>query len=289
VSVVAAGTIGAALDAAAASLARAGVDSPRLDARVLLAHALGEPPDAIRLRAGAALAPAARARFDALLARRAAREPVAYIVGHKEFWSLRFAVSPAVLIPRPDSETLIEAALALFPARDARLRVADLGTGSGCLLLAFLHERPRATGVGIDASAAALAIAAANAAALGLAARAAFRHADWADGVGERFELVLCNPPYIPQSEIAGLAPDVRDHEPGTALAAGADGLDAFRVLARCLPAALAADGMALIEVGAGQADQAESCLIRSGLRAVSRRRDLAGVERCLILGRHAR
>jgi release factor glutamine methyltransferase len=277
--------IGAALAAATECLRQAGVDSPRLDARVLLAHVLGEAPEALSVHARAPLDAAARARFDAAIARRARREPVAYIVGHKEFWSLRFAVSPAVLIPRPDSETLIEAALALFPERDRALRVLDLGTGSGCLLLSVLHERPRATGVGIDASAAAVAVARVNAAELGLAARAELRHADWADGIAERFDLVLCNPPYIPSDEISGLAPDVRDHEPHTALAAGADGLNAFRALASLVPRAVTANGMAVFEVGAGQADRAESCLIRSGLHPIVRRRDLAGIERCVVLG----
>jgi release factor glutamine methyltransferase len=242
------------------------------------------------VHASTALDARARERFAAALARRERREPVAYIVGAKEFWSLSFAVSPAVLIPRPDSETLIEAALGLFPDRAQALRVLDLGTGSGCLLLSFLPERPHATGVGIDASAAALALAAANAAALGLAGRATFCLADWAkldrgEELAGGFDLVLCNPPYIPSADIAGLAPEVRDHEPHTALAAGEDGLDAFRVLGAVVPALLTASGMAVCEIGAGQADQAESCLICSGLRAIARRRDLAGIERALILG----
>lgn len=283
-------TIGGALAAAASLLARAQVDSPRLDARVLLAHVLGTPPEAISVHARTPLEAGARARFAAAVARRERHEPVAYIVGHKEFWSLRFAVSPAVLIPRPDSETLIEAALALFPAPARALRVLDLGTGSGCLLLSFLHQRPGATGVGIDASPAALAVAAANAAALGLAGRATFRKGDWSrpdwpGGPAERFDLVLCNPPYIPVVDIAGLAPDVREHEPHAALAAGADGLDAYRALGIQVPGALTASGMAVFEVGAGQADAAETCLIRSGLRAIGRRRDLAGIERCLVFG----
>ncbi len=284
-------TTGAALAAAAAQLAQAGVDSPRLDARVLLAHVLGAAPEAIAARPQAPLDAAARARFAAAVARRAAREPVAYIVGAKEFWSLRFAVSPAVLIPRPDSESLIEAALDLFPDREGALRVLDLGTGSGCLLLSVLHERPNATGLGIDASEAALAVASTNAAALGLAGRALFRQADWDDsGAWEatraaRFDLVLCNPPYIRSGDIAGLAQEVREHEPHRALAGGADGLAAFRALGARLPPVLAPGARVLFEVGAGQADMAESCLIRSGLRAIARRRDLAGIERCLILG----
>jgi release factor glutamine methyltransferase len=285
------GTIGAALAAAALRLAAAGVDTPRLDARVLLAHVLGEAPEGLSVHARGRLDAAAAARFAAALARRERREPVAYIVGAKEFWSLRFAVSSAALIPRPDSETLIEAALGLFPDRAQALRVLDLGTGTGCLLLSFLHERPQARGVGMDASTAALALAAENAAALGLAGRATFCAGDWAKPVwggdlAGGFDLVLCNPPYIPSADIAELAPEVRDHEPHAALAAGEDGLDAFRVLRAVVPTLLTASGMAVFEVGAGQSDAAESCLICSSLQPIARRRDLAGIERALILGR---
>ena len=179
----------------AALLRAAGIDNPRLDARLLLAHALGvSPAELIR----DSHLPADPATYDRLLARRAAHEPLAYILGHREFWSLRFAVSPATLIPRPESETLIEAALAAFADRRPPGRILDLGTGTGCLLLSALHEFPGAFGVGVDRSAAAARLAAANAAALGLADRAAFLCGDWAAALAARFDLVLCNPPYIP-------------------------------------------------------------------------------------------
>lgn len=281
--------VGAALDAAAARLAAAGVDSARLDARVLLGHVLGVDPGTLALRRGDVLAPDAAGRYEALVARRAAREPTAYIVGHREFWSLDFRVTPDVLIPRPDSETLVETALALFADREAALDVLDLGTGSGCLLLAVLHERPRSRGIGIDASAGAIAVATANAARLGLAGRANFVMRNWADYRGGPFDLVLSNPPYIRVGELAGLAPEVRVHEPVAALAAGADGLDAYRSLAGILPVLLKPLGRAVVEIGAGQAAEAESCLSAGGLRPVARRRDLAGVERCLVLAQSGR
>ncbi len=278
-------TVGAALDEAAARLGAAGIESARLDARVLLGHVLGVDPGTLALRRDEALAPDAASRFEGLVARRASHEPAAYIIGHREFWSLDFAVTPEVLIPRPDSETLVEASLALFPDRDAALDVLDLGTGSGCLLLAVLHERKRARGIGIDASAGAVAVAAVNAARLGLAARASFIVRNWTGYRGGPFDLVLANPPYIRAGDVAGLAPEVRAHEPIAALAAGEDGLDAYRGLAGILPALLKRGGRAVIEIGAGQAADAESCLSAGGLRPIARRRDLAGIERCLVLG----
>lgn len=282
-------TVGGALDAAAARLAAAGIESARLDARVLLGHALAVDPGTLALRREVALAADAAARFDALVARRAAHEPVAYIVGHREFWSLDFRVTPDVLIPRPDSETLVEAALAEFPERDRALDVLDLGTGSGCLLLAVLHERPRARGVGVDVSAAAVAVATANAASLGLGERAHFVTRNWHEYRGGPFDLVLSNPPYIARADIALLAPDVREHEPRGALEAGADGLDAYRSLAGILPGLLKPAGRLIVEIGAGQANQAELCLRNGGLRPLLRRRDLAGLERCLVLAAPAR
>jgi release factor glutamine methyltransferase len=211
-------TARAALRRAEARLAAAGIDNARLDARLLVAAALGAEPGALRVPALAehrALDADESRRLDEFLARRIeAREPVSRILGRREFWSLEFRLSPAVLDPRPDSETLVEAALALFPETNAPLRVLDLGTGSGCLLLAVLHERPRATGLGIDASEAALAVAADNAGRLGLAARSEFRGGDWASGLAGRFDLILCNPPYIAETERAALAPEVARHDP---------------------------------------------------------------------------
>ena len=206
----------------------AGIDGPRLEARLLLAHALGvAPADLLRDRD----AEAGKAVLAPLLERRLAHEPLALILGAREFWSLRFAVSPATLIPRPESETLIEAALKAFEGRLAPGSILDLGTGTGCLLLAALSEFPTAFGVGLDRSADAAALARSNAVSLGLADRAAFLCADWARPLAARFDLVLCNPPYIPTCEVDGLMPEVACYEPRTALDGGSDGLAAYRDL----------------------------------------------------------
>jgi release factor glutamine methyltransferase len=266
-------------------LRAAGIDSPELDARLLVAAALDIKPDALRMAEDRALGTEEAQRAEALLARRIeAREPVARILGRREFWSLAFRVTPAVLDPRADSETLIEAAFRAFPNRAARLRVLDLGTGSGCLLLAALQEYPNATGIGIDASEAALAVAAENAAKLGLAARAKFQHGDWGRGLEERFDLVLCNPPYIAEAERASLAPEVMRHDPAAALFAGPDGLDAYRAILPDLPRLLAHDGRAFFEIGASQAAAVSAIARASGLKVIAVKQDLAGRDRCVVL-----
>ncbi|MBC7800522.1 MAG: peptide chain release factor N(5)-glutamine methyltransferase [Gemmatimonadaceae bacterium] len=261
----------------AAVLAAAGVDTPRIDARLLMMASAG----LTRLEL---LSDAARTidlgPYDALLARRAAREPVALILGHQEFWSLSFEVSPDTLIPRADSETLISAALAVFPDRGRVRSVLDLGTGTGCLLLAALTEFPGAWGVGVDRSAAAAALAARNAASLRLAPRAAMLCGDWSAALSARFDLVFCNPPYIPTADIAGLMPEVADYEPGLALDGGADGLSAYRRVIAALPGLMAPGGAAVLELGVGQADAVADI---AG-RAVTLRPDLAGVPRALVL-----
>ena len=272
-------TVGEALRHGAALLAAAGVDSPRLDARLLLGHSTGLAQDAL-LRDRDAWVDAVA--YDALLARRAAREPLALIVGGQEFWSLRFEVSPATLIPRPDSETLIEAALATRRDRRPTHRILDLGTGTGCLLLAALTEFPSAWGVGTDLVPAAAALARRNARSLGLADRAAFLCCGWDDAISGRFDLVLSNPPYIPTAELAGLMPEVAAHEPRRALDGGPDGLDAYRVLLRQLPSLLQPGGTACFELGAGQA--AEIMAMASGFHAVRTQPDLAGIARALVI-----
>ncbi|MGA3402621.1 MAG: peptide chain release factor N(5)-glutamine methyltransferase [Acetobacteraceae bacterium] len=264
----------------AAVLRAAGIDNPRLEARRLLAHALGLPVAALLRDPHAS---ADTAGYDALLTRRAAHEPLAYVIGRREFWSLDFAVSPATLIPRPESETLIEAALAAFARRAPPRRILDLGTGTGCLLLAALHEFPGAFGIGTDRSPAAARLAAANAAALGLADRAAFLCGDWAAPLAARFDLVLCNPPYIPTSEIDGLMPEVARHEPHGALDGGADGLAAYRCIVAFLPALLQPDGVAVLELGIGQAPAVAALAAESGLAATTRP-DLAGIARAVVL-----
>lgn len=267
-------TVAAALAAAAA---RIGGASPRLDAEVLLAHCLGVDRGTLILRSDLRIEPQA---FDRLVDRRAVGEPIAYIIGRREFWSLDLAVTPDVLIPRPDSETLIEAALATLPRPPAR--ILDLGTGSGALLLAALSEWPAATGLGIDASPTALAVARGNADRLGFGDRAAFALGDWGQGLVERFDLILCNPPYVESA--ADLSPEVR-REPATALFAGAEGLDEYRRLVPQLPGLLAPGGIAVVEIGHTQAMAVLDLAAASGLRG-DVRRDLGGHDRCLVLAR---
>lgn len=268
-------TRGEALRGAAARLAATSA-TPRLDAELLMAHALGLTREAMLLHGPGDPAPAA---FAALVERRASDEPVAYITGHRAFWTIDLAVSPAVLIPRADSETLIEAAVAHFGTGGPR-NVLDLGTGSGALLLAALDEWPGATGVGIDASADALAVAQDNAARLRLAERARFLPGGWT-GSGARFDLILCNPPYVPTGE--KLARQVAAYEPAYALYAGRDGLDDYRRLAPLIGGQLAPRGIACIEIGATQAAAVTALFAVEGL-AVAVRQDLGGRDRCLVV-----
>ena len=272
-------TIAAALREAATALAAAS-DTARLDADLLMAHALGVSRSDLLLRH---LDDAVPAGFAPLLARRLAQEPVAYILGEQEFFGLSFTVSHDVLIPRADSETLVEAALQSRP--EAR-NVLDCGTGSGCLLLSVLHEIPQTRGVGIDRSPAALAIARANAESLGLATRARlvladWQQAGWADGLGGPFDLILANPPYV--EDTADLSPSVRDHEPAGALFSGPEGLDDYRVLIPQLPALLAPNGVALVEIGSTQAEAVAQIARDAGLSS-QLHHDLAGRPRVLRL-----
>jgi release factor glutamine methyltransferase len=218
-----------------------------------------------------------------LLVRREAHEPLAFILGRREFWSLEFAVTPATLIPRPESETLIAAALDAFARRPPLQRILDLGTGTGCLLLAALSEFPEAFGVALDRSAAAIAVAAQNAATLHLGDRVALVCADWADTLNARFDLVLCNPPYIRSGDLGGLMPEVTHHEPHLALDGGEDGLAAYRRVLPALPRLLNPTGVAVVELGQGQA-RAAVALARQASLATALRRDLAGIARALVL-----
>lgn len=259
-------------------------DTARLDAELLMAHALGVPRMRLLLHHLADPAPPA---FAALLARRSAHEPVAYILGCQEFWGLPLQVTPATLIPRADSETIVAAALAACPAP---ARVLDCGTGSGALLLAVLSERPVAQGLGVDASSAALAVAQANAAALGLAGRAHFQLADWTrpdwtqhfpPATQAPFDLVLANPPYVETT--SDLAPSVRDYEPASALFSGPEGLDDYRCLIPQLPALLAGHGVAVLEIGHTQAACVGEIAEKAGF-CVTISQDLAGRDRALVL-----
>ena len=251
--------------------------TPRLDAELLMAHALGMSREDMLLSAMDGEAPAA---FAALLARRLAHEPVAYITGRRAFWTIELEVGPGVLVPRPDSETLIDAAIDRFGPRGPAT-ILDLGTGPGTLLLAALDQWPQARGLGIDRSEDALAYARRNAARLGLGDRTELRLGDWGEGIEGRFDLVLANPPYVAAD--ADLPPDVADHEPAAALFAGADGLDDYRRLAPQLPRLIAPGGIACVEIGAGQ-KQAVAALFGAAGLTVASRDDLAGVARCLVL-----
>ena len=247
-------------------------DTARLDAELLMAHALGVSRDDLLLRRLGDSAPPA---FEPLVVRRLTHEPVAYITGRRAFWTIELQVGPGVLVPRPDSETLIEAAMAHFGARGPA-RILDLGTGPGTLLLAALDHWPEATGLGVDASAEALAWARRNA-----NPRADFRPGNWGEGLEERFDLILCNPPYIEAG--AELPPDVARYEPGAALYAGPDGLDAYRAIAPQLPRLLAPAGAACVEIGAGQ-EKAVSELFAREHFTIASRSDLRGIARCLVL-----
>ena len=272
--------IASALRAAAVALRGAGIENPAREARLLLVHALGLPaaslPDPALV--------IATADFEALLARRLAHEPMALILGRQGFWTLDLEVSPATLIPRPDSETLIEAALAAFPDRGQVRRILDLGTGTGCLLLAALAEFPQAFGLGTDRSPAAAALARRNAAANGLSERAAFLCADWAAPIVGRFDLILSNPPYIETADIVGLMPDVANFEPTSALDGGPDGLAAYRQIIPALPALLAAGGIAVLELGQYQAAAVAEIAGRFGFAPPQTRADLAGITRASVL-----
>ena len=250
-------------------------DTPRLDAELLMAHALGVTREKLIL---SGLDHATPPSFDTLVDRRMHREPLAYITGTRDFWTIRLKVAPGVLIPRPDSETLIDAAVDHF-GEQGPASVLDLGTGSGALLLAALAEWPAAKGLGIDNSDAALAIASDNASALGLAPRARFQKGDWAGGLTGSFDLILCNPPYVETG--AELSPEVLA-EPHGALFAGGDGLGDYRRLIPQLPKLLAPSGMIAVEIGASQAAAVTGLFDACGL-ATTTKQDLAGRNRAIL------
>jgi len=281
-----AATIGEAVTRVAARLASAGIEDARREARALVALALEVPAEIVIGYPERPLSARALALLEALAARRAAREPLSRLAGRREFWSLDFALSPETLDPRPDSETLIEAALENLPDRARAYRVVDFGCGSGCLLLALLSELPNATGIGVDLSFGAASVSRRNAAALGTGGRAAFMVGRWGEAMVGEADVILANPPYIPSRDIAGLPPEVARYEPRLALDGGADGLQAYRQLAPATRRLLAHDGIALFEVGEGQAPEASAILTQAGLALAAIRRDLAGIERCIVVKR---
>ena len=284
-TLVATHSIATARRALAEQFRAAGIDSAETDARLLLAHALRIDRAELIANGERALTPDESKAIEALAERRRRREPVARIFGVKEFWNLNLLVSPAVLLPRPETETVVEAALdAIVRAglRMERLRILDIGTGSGALLLALLGELPNAVGVGTDISAAALAVARANAERHALAGRATFVACDMGAGVQGPFDLVVSNPPYVARGEIASLAPEVRDYDPALALDGGADGLDGYRAIAAGVPALLAPGGRLIVELGAGQEAPVRALFTNAGLAVGAAREDLAGIARAL-------
>jgi len=273
------------LDQAAARLRAAGIESPRLEARLLLAHVLDIAPETLVQPFVAADGEEAEVseRYATAVARRIAGEPLAYVIGRREFWSLDFSVGRGVLVPRPESEKLVEEAFHAFPDVNARLNVLDLGTGSGCLLLAFLSERTNARGLGIDASPDALLYARTNATALGLDNRVHFSKGDWARGVNGAFDVIFANPPYLTEAELAEAPPELRA-EPRAAFAGGPDGLDAYRALAAQIGTHLNPAGRAFVEVGLGQADAVAAIFSLAGVETLRAVPDLLGIPRCLVL-----
>ena len=253
-------------------------DTARLDAELLMAEALHIDRDKLLLRPPERDVPE---RFWDMVRRRSEGEPVAYITGRRAFWNIELHVGPGVLVPRPDSEVLIASAIEHFQGTGGPQRTLDLGTGPGTLLLAALDIWPEATGLGVDVSRQALSYASANARRLGFEPRVKLMQGDWAAGLIEKFDLILCNPPYI--AEGAELGPGVREFEPDEALFAGREGLDAYRQLAPQLPRLLSRGGLAAIEIGADQVDTVSGLLARDGL--VSRvANDLAGRPRAVLL-----
>lgn len=259
----------------------AGIDSAQLDADLLIGHVLNFTREQL-LIADHALTLNEQARIDHVISRRAEREPVAYIIGQKEFWSLPFKVASGVLIPRPDTETIIESALKLF-TKDTALNILDMGTGSGCILLSLLHEFPQAKGLGLDISSQALEIAGKNAADLGLANRASFLLSRWAETLSGMYDLIVSNPPYIEPSTILTLEPEVSIYEPKLALDGGTDGLEAYRQIAPCIKRHITPGGTIILEVGDKQAEAVATLLVEQQFKIHSFAKDLSGIDRCVI------
>jgi release factor glutamine methyltransferase len=272
------------------ALTAAGIDNVRFEARLLLAHAAHLTIEQLVARGNDTTPAGVVEAVRALTARRVRREPMAYILGEREFWGLNFKVTPAVLVPRPDSETLIEASLELLPDRDRRWRILDLGVGSGCLLLTLLREFPQAAGVGMDASPEALAVARGNAETLGVAGRATlvtgdWREPGWAERLSGPFDLVISNPPYIKSQVIDRLMPEVARFEPRQALDGGPDGLVAYRTIAAASSKLITRGGWLAVEAGEGQSAEIVELFRVAGLTPKAPWKDLGGIERVIAGG----
>ena len=279
-------TLAERVSEAARRLAGAGIDAgdAAFDAEVLARHALGWDRATYLARWREPAPPGFEDRFEPLVARRRGREPVARIVGRREFWGLDFEVTPAVLVPRPESELLVETALARLGGRAARWEIADVGTGSGCLAIALARELPRARVTATDVSPDALAVARRNAARHGAADRVTFHRTDLLDGLPGPFDLIVSNPPYVPDEVVATLAPEVRDHDPAAALRGGPDGLDTVRRLVAAAADRLRPGGWLMMEVGAGQSGNVAEIASVAGMRGVDSRPDLQGIPRAVVM-----
>ena len=267
-------------------LKEAGTDNPALDARVLLISALAIDPTDLLTRPEHPIGSDGAAKLTDFARRRVAREPVSRILGTREFWGLPFALAPETLVPRPDTETVVAAALRRIANRTAPLRILDLGTGSGCIIVALLYELPHAIGVGVDRSATALATARLNAVTNAVSDRALFAASDWGSALRSQFDIIVSNPPYIASGEIPSLDPEVRHHDPALALDGGPDGLDAYRQIFADVDRLLSPGGMTVVEIGFDQENDLKTLAADYGLTVVEVARDLAGHPRAVILER---
>jgi release factor glutamine methyltransferase len=281
------GSIGAARRQLARGFRQHGLDAPELDARIIVGHALGLDHTALAAQSSRVLTAEEAGAIAELSGRRLAHEPVARILGRKEFWGLPFKINAETLLPRPETETVVEAALAALHCENRKsraLRIVDLGTGSGALLLALLSELPGACGIGTDVSLPALRCARDNAAALGLSARASFVACDYGTALGGAADVLVANPPYVARGDIAALQVEVRDFDPRPALDGGVDGLDGYRAIASDVRRLLAPDGILVLELGLGQLGAVTSLFAATGLEPVAPRHDLSGIARAVVM-----
>ena len=277
-------TIGGLVKEFTARLESSGFDSPRLDTRLLVAHVLELEPSRLFAKSGDVVDASARGKIEKLVDRRLTHEPISRIIGSREFWGFDFTVTPDTLDPRPDTETLVSAALELKPLfGDGPVRVLDLGTGTGCILLAILSDWPQATGIGVDISDGAVAVAAANAVRLGFAQRASFKVGNWGDGLTGSFDLVMSNPPYITEQERTTLSAEVADYDPPLSLYGGDDGLVAYRALLPSARRVIAPRGHLVIEIGSRQTEAVEGLLAPAGFKFEAQKHDIAKIMRCLV------
>lgn len=275
------------LRAGVMELQRAHIQSASLDARLLLEHVLGVSREELLLAMEGNMSQEQESAYLQMIAERAQRKPIAHLLGKREFWGMNFQVTENTLDPRPDSETLIDALLERFPDRAAPLRLLDMGTGTGCLLLSLLKEFHHARGTGIDISEKALAVARRNAEQLGLDDRTEFCESNWAANLQGEFDIIISNPPYIPSGVIPTLASEVCQYEPMLALDGGQDGLDCYREIMPSIQRLLTKDGVAIFEIGAGQQNDLQEIAVANGLNIMGMKKDLSGIVRCVLVNKN--